>query len=427
MAELHVPALPAFPTTVPRDLTAPVLLGFAALTLSLCVSANLLFLEGIPYDAPGGVLPEKLHPSSYCAGLALLLLLWRQGGSALLRACPGACVFLGMMLLCLAFQVVTGGSDRLVVYLESFMPAGALAIVFAHASAPARRLLVRWLVVLLLLNVVIALIETVQQRNWIPVFLVDRELIVRAAEFRPSALYDHPLTGAMLSMVGLFLVLAMNLAPWRRVGLAGAFAVGLLAFGGRAALAGSAGMLGLLGVRVAWRRIAAGRLRLPVLCLALAAIALAVALAMLLLAVTPIGERIAARLYWDDSAAARGVQWRILGMLDTGEWLFGVPRERLELLVANLGLRYPFVAVENFWLLIFLDLGLFGFPLFLIGMATLLASAARRAGGSGRVLLFAVMAVASTSNSLGRKSNILTVLIPAVIATAGFAERRADV
>jgi hypothetical protein len=256
------------------------------------------------------------------------------------------------------------------------------------------------------------------------VYLLDRELVVSDPEFRPTALYDHPLTGAQMTLIGLCLALTLPLRPWGRGALLLAYGAGLLAFGGRAAIAVAAAMLAALAVVALLRRLAAGRLRLSELVLLLAGVVAAMALVALLLAGTDMGARVLGRFTWDASAAARGVQWRILGMLDTGEWLAGASRERVALLVANLGLRFPFVAVENFWLLMFLNLGLLGFPLFVAGLLALLAGAWRRAGWQGRVLLVAVMTVASTSNSLGRKSNILTVLIPAVLAGTGFTEGR---
>jgi hypothetical protein len=416
----HPPAV-SLPVATASGLTAPLIAGLAALLLYLTISANLLYTAGIAYDAAGGTLPEKLHPGTYVALLALGLTLARHGLPALRRDLA-ATGFLALMLLCIAYQAATGGSDRLVVYAESFVPAGALALVFAQADARARRILGWWLLGWLLLNVAIALAETIRHQQWIPVYLTDHELIARNEEFRPTALYDHPLTGAMLSMIGLFLAAATG-GRWRAV-LMLAFAVGVLAFGGRAALAASVAVLAAQAGRFVLRGLVAGRMRRRDGVLLLAALACAAGVPAVLLATTAVGARIAEHFYWDESAAARSVEWQVLGMLDTGEWLFGATRDRVDIFVANLGLRYPFVAIETFWLLLFLYLGLFGFPLFLTGLVLLVGGAFRRAGGPGRVLLVAVLAVASTSNSLGRKSNILTVLIPAVIATSGFARGR---
>ena len=72
------------------------------------------------------------------------------------------------------------------------------------------------------------------------------------------------------------------------------------------------------------------------------------------------------------------------------------------------------------------DLGALGFPLFVAGVLCLVVWCWRRAGLPGRLMLLGVLVVASTSSSLGRKSNVLTVLVPAVLVSAphGLARER---
>jgi hypothetical protein len=80
--------------------------------------------------------------------------------------------------------------------------------------------------------------------------------------------------------------------------------------------------------------------------------------------------------------------------------------------------------IENFWLLMFLNLGLSAFPLFFAGFACLLVWCARQADGRAMPLVLATLATASASNSLGRKSALLLVLVAAACSMVGQHPRR---
>jgi hypothetical protein len=404
-----------------RDLPAPVLLGIAAVCVYLTVSSNLLFRLGIPYAQTGGSYVVKLHPGTWLllAAVALHLLRARLP----LRTAwdcttqrPALAAYLALLVLCIVFGALVTQSDILIVFIESFMPAALLSIVLTDASPCARRLLGRAMLAAFAANVALVLAEAVLQRHLIPVWLGDDPFVDPPGEFRGAALYDHPLTGSAMTLIGVFLVLGTPRAAWLRAPLLLWLLVGLLAFGGRTALAVTLAALTCWGAARLLHRLLARRLRLAELAAALAACTIGPLLFAILLAATSIGERIAARFYWDDSARARGVQWRMLDQLDAGDWLFGMRHARFEQLVAQLGLTWHFSDVENFWLWMFLDLGLLGFAIFLPALVIFLAAEWRRATPAGRIMLLALLVVASTSNSLARKSSLLTVAIAAAAA-----------
>lgn len=138
----------------------------------------------------------------------------------------------------------------------------------------------------------------------------------------------------------------------------------------------------------------------------------------LLLTQTGVGARLVSHLYWDDSAQVRNVQWHLLPMMDPGEKLFGMTLARQELALHQLSLQWRIGAIENFWLLIYLYLGAAGFALFAAGFVPFLGWAFRRAALPGRLMLVVVVLAASSSNSLGHKANLLTVLVPMALASA---------
>lgn len=387
-----------------------------AVVLSLTVSANLLSAIGIPYAEPGGDPLLKFHPATACIAAAVLLAL-RHDRPALPPEARPLAAFAALMLAAAAWSVASVGPSGAAVYVESFLAPGGLAFAMRSLPAPNRRAIGLAALAAVLGNVVLALIETACRTHLVPIRLEDRILRDAPGEFRSAALFDHPLTASMAAMTALLVLPAFRLGRGRTALASILLMLGLLAFGGRAAIAaallGGGGALALAFVRRALdRRLSAASLATIVLAGAAAAAALAA-----LLAATSLGARIGAHLYVDASAQSRTTEWLLPGMLDLRSLLFGTPIAVTPTLVWRLGLQYPFTDIENFWLMAFLDLGLLGFALYAAAIACLVRALWRAAAHPmARVAIAALLLVASTSNSLGRKSNVLLVLVALVCA-----------
>jgi hypothetical protein len=381
------------------------------LFLELTVSANLLTWAGIPYVTDGGTLAAKLHPGTDMLCLAAGVLVGGRGGWARLTADRPLACFLGGLLACLVYLQVMTGTGHLVVLLDSFLPAGLLALVLHHATPSQLRHLRRMMQVLIGAAALLALVETACQATLFPLYLNDAAYHPHAEDFRPISFYDHPLTGAVMTLLGLALRPACG---WPRFLYAALMWAALLAFGGRMALgvavlmafvAGAVRLAGLVLRRdPAAARMIAGTGVVVLLGALCACLALAGGL----------GTRLAGHLYWDDSAQVRLAQWQLLGQMDTWQILFGTRRDELLSLLTPLWLGPGVEVIENFWLLMFAALGVFGFPLFVGSLAALLVWCWRRSALQGRLLLLGVLLVSSGSNSLGRKSTILVCLVAAI-------------
>jgi hypothetical protein len=138
---------------------------------------------------------------------------------------------------------------------------------------------------------------------------------------------------------------------------------------------------------------------------------------------TSIGQRLVDHLYYDDSAQARQVEWRVLHYLSTHDLLFGVPLDRVTILKAQIGLAAADTDIENPWLLLFLNLGAIGFVIFLAALLLFFSHLLRNAPPAGWLLLIAMVVIDSTSNSLGRKTDDLCYLAACMIAVSAFARR----
>ena len=394
------------------------LLLLTAVILLLTVSANLLFVLGIPYAHPGGDPLVKFHPATWLLLAAMVLHLRRAGARRVVARAPGVVAFLALVLATALYAALTEGVSGAAVYIESEFVAGLAALLAIDLDGRQRRVLGFVVVGLAALNVAIGLGELATATHLVPVYLEENTLVDAPGEFRGSALYDHPLTGAAVTMTALFTTIALRPRRVVAIPLLLILGVGMLSFGGRAALGVTAVALAMLfaagGLRaVLHRRVGA----LAAIGGMLAGLAVPAAAATVL-ATTAVGSRIAEKLYLDPSAQTRGVEWQILQLLDLRALLFGNPISETPDLVYRLGLRYAFTGIESFWLMALINLGLVGFALYVAGFGCLVTHLWRRAPAVGRVALVSLLAVASTSNSLGRKSCLLAVLVVSLAATA---------
>jgi hypothetical protein len=398
-------------------------LAIAGVVIEFSVSANVLTWIGVSYVSEGGFLPEKLHPGTYLLCFAFVIQVMRQARLndkiwCLFGGDRKLVIYFGCLGACLIYMMMTTGTRNMVVLLDTFLPAGMLACVVHNASARELNVLLYVFRCGICANATLALAEAAAHVTLVPLYLNELEYHPIGGEFRPTALYDHPLTGGVMTLMGV--ANAPRSLVWRfgYLALAGA---ALIAFGGRVAVAAamvSAVMLAgaTLFTQVLHRDRRAFRFMLQcglylTICLIVAVVALEAGF----------GERLVSHLYWDPSAQVRLAQWALLKDLTGTQLIFGTRREDLLALLTPLWLQSGVEQIENFWLLMFVSLGAVGFSVFITGFLTLLAWCWQRTGLRGRVLLLSVVAVVSTSNSLGRKS---TLLVGLVAATACCSERR---
>ena len=94
-------------------------------------------------------------------------------------------------------------------------------------------------------------------------------------------------------------------------------------------------------------------------------------------------------------------QWAIFNHLSLKDWLFGVPKEELAMLNSRLAFGRD-NDIENFWILMFLELDSIGFTIFVALFVGFLIHRARYAGTlNGWLLIGSALVINSSSNSLG--------------------------
>lgn len=387
----------------------PIWLVATAAVIGVIVSANLLSAAGSAYTSEGGSMVEKIHPANYLIYAAFVSVtisnLMQRRASTFWRDDDWS-IFAGGMGICALYTCASSGSGNLIALLDTFIPAGLAAVILSNATSSTRDILRRAIAFALLLNACLALAESATGARLVP---IPEPLVNNEREFRPTALYDHPLTGAATTAIGLYLVPAVKQHPIAATIYIGLLASGMLAFGGRIAILVIGALILVVYTRVILKQLLADRqLSLRVLTSLLAG-CLALTCGGALLA-DGIGTRLREHAYWDASAQVRIDQFHVLDYLTWPQLLFGCRRADLLSIYEPLRLSYGVGVLENFWLLMFVCLGALCFPAFLLGMFGLLRFLWRRTTSAGRLMIVATMLIASASNSLGRKSTLLVTV-----------------
>jgi hypothetical protein len=401
-------------------------LVFSSIWLNMLVAAPLLNYVGIAYSEEGGNPIFKLHPGTYLAVIGLAVYLWRfrnpiEEWKYLFRKQRAYASFLVLCFSCSIFTIIFHGPNMSSLFVENYFPAGIACLLMSElAERRQARLFAYVMLALMFLSNAIGGYEFVTQSHLIPLKVEGYQLAQLGADFRAYALYGHPLIAAETTMSGVFLILATPMNVVFKALSVLAFLLSLLNYGGRTALIVTLVTLGFLAVRAVAVAAIRGSLRIGRL---VGGVAFTVAGTILVLSIAVqfgLGERIAKRLYWDESAQARSIEFEVPGLLPTSELLFGTTSDLLQGEIYQLGLVVPFEGVENCWLATFLWLGVIGFPLYVVAMYLFLRELWRRVGFYGRVMLATGMFVASTSMTLGAKDPLLTVLAPLTLSTVAF-------
>jgi hypothetical protein len=403
--------------------------GLLAVILQFAVSGNTLENLGIDYANAGGNPLVKLHPSTYLAaiGCCMVLFMTRPAGAGLVRffrATPALAAFAIMILFCAFYSIANVGFSGAAVYVESYLAAAMLAVALEGGTDRQKRSLAWWIIGFCTLSIAISVGESATQTHLIPMHFDDsvaKEFADDIEDFRGDGLFGHPLIAAGVTSMATFMLLRMRMNGLLKAALFTAMLIGLLSFGGRAALLTTVVIVVLAAAYELLRGILRRDLSLEFLGTVVAAVVILPPLMIVLVAGADIGERIIAHLYIDDSALVRDVQWQVLNYLNLNDVLFGVPPARLDIMKYQIGLGSATTDIENCWLLMFLNLGIIGFAVYLTALALFIVHLGRTANHPlGWILVISMIAIASTSNSLGRKSTDLFFTTACIMAMTGY-------
>ena len=411
----------------PRARAAPVAgpparLGGHLLLLSVVllflVSALTLNLWNFNYESAGGTLFEKIHPATWAAIGALVLLVAGKPGlralpNAIARRNPGLLLFLvGFGVL---FQhIVLAQRMAFTPIIDTFLAPLVLFLCIERLPPQRRPTLALVLHAALLANALLGLYEFVSGWRLTP-FAATASGIEFETDWRSSAFLGHPLTNAMTTGV-YALILAQgggrDLPPVLRPAALVAQLVAMVAFGGRASLVILLALMVPVGMRGGFRAARGMRINLLQLGLVLAAIPLVVLILDQAIA-SGFFDRLIER-FTDDkgSAKSRVVLVQIINQFSWSELLIGPDPDKLASLQTLEGVEF---GIESFWIGFMLAYGLVASLLFFIGLAAFCRELLRETRSGTLLVLVFFFAVASTSVSISTKTLTLAQMTVAVL------------
>ncbi|MDX2028311.1 MAG: VpsF family polysaccharide biosynthesis protein [Alphaproteobacteria bacterium] len=392
--------------------------------LHITLSDPLLNSLGFHYSGEEGRFYEKIHPGTVFIFLSFLVLLC-DGGNPIRRAgrifrdytiCSALFLLYVAMFL---FMALRSGPAGLAFIIDTHMTVPLGVIVLAHTPLSYCRKAAGFFVAVAVMNGLIGMAESFGRFR---LFAFDPTWnVLHEEHFRASALRGHPLNNAMFTSVALFVALALRYARLLKILTVFVLMASLVAFGSRVGLVFSAGALAVYGCVQVRDFISRQRMSMQqgfLLAAGVVFIPICFVVGLYLLVSSPMGERLAATWGWEQSAQSRILAFQVLRYMSPEEILTGIPAGRIIAITDHLRMTMPFSDIENPWLMMFMNLGAFLFPFWL--MATL-AFALYLMRGRPLALQIAVLAyfiTASTSNSFGRKDSTYLIMACAVTCAA---------
>ena len=392
------------------------------LALYILVSAPLLTVFGIPYDAPSGNFLFKLHPATYLVGLAFFIASCRRGnplGSILRLAIAqrGMTVYLIAICCVLSYSVVRYGPSGSAFIIETFVMPGVCVLMMQMLDDRSQCRFFYLIIGLVVLNALIGLAESIAQTRLVS-YTVAGGIELKEDVFRSTALLGHPLTNALITGPLLVAVLALRLKPVFRLTVVGVLLLGLLSFGGRTSFLATLLLVTLyLGALALGRLLRGGYGYLQIIGGLITPFFIIAILIGAVLA-TGVGERIFTHLVWDNSASVRLHIWDVFDFLRVDDVVFGLSPTDISRLAYRLKMGKNVETIENFWLVMLLQLGVVAFLPFVFGMFSAIRFIWQRSAMPARLSIILFLVVASSNNSLSVKTCTLTVLFTAWIGAA---------
>jgi len=418
----------AFSATDPRRRAAeqqslPFWFAMFALFLYFALSPNVFGALGLDFGSPDANPLVKVHPGTHIVIIAGLFYLCRSKYefARLCHESPALMTYLLVIPLLGFYAMIWSGYSGSAVYIENYWSAGMMALLLQSGTEEQRRKLGWFLLWVCLINVTVAIYENLTFSHIFPLVLAAEQIDPTDIDFRAHAFFGHPLTAALVMFLAFPLVYAMRLRTLLTGAIIGFLLVGMLAFGGRAALGITLIITGATIIYLFFRGILQRQMELDFMVMLVLALIVIPLVLVVVVATTPIADRILGTLYFDDSAMAREEQWKVLSHLTMSNWLFGVSMVDLMHLKYQIGLGRDDTDIENFWLLMFLNLGGIGFAVFVAILLTFLVHLGRYARQpAGWVLLVGAIIIESGSNSLGVKTSDLCIIAAFMVALSAF-------
>jgi len=408
--------------------------GFLALGISSLLLLSNLAMNGlgIHYVLPGGALPEKIHPGTYFILLAFVLFLCARGNPVLAmveltRRHTTVLAMFWCTALAIVYILVRDGAEGTqpgLMLTETYVTAALATVMLLEAPESYRRRCFQLFLAIVLANTALAIFEALTQTRLTPYYNLASKGELVEKQFRPTALFGHPLENALITALFLMAFLGSYRRPLSKLAIVGFLVVGLLAEGGRTSMAVALMLTAVWAAVIAARSIRAGRASYRGVLVALLAGSVLPTALFAGAVLAGLGERILANLYWDDSANTRSMLFKVFDYISLEQLLFGMSNVAWEDIKLQAAINWGLVEVENFWIVVLAWLGAVVFSIYIAGLFSFVWSFWRRGGLATRLATILLIIVCSSNNSLAKKDKTLTAFAAFTITAAATVSAR---
>ena len=386
-------------------------LVFAVVAAYFCVSDMVLTNIGINYAEGGGNPLEKIHPGTWLAFTALLLMGLRRGNP--LRLIDVVAAFRGVALFMLAWSmlcvwVIAITKVPFTPLVDTFLAAIVVCLLISELEPPAMRKLALMVHALMTINACVGVVEYATGWRLTPYTIGSTAI---DTDWRSTAILGHPLGNAALTgsyVVALTVGGARDLPRWLRPLALALQLVAMIAFGGRSSLANALVMISGVGI---WRlsRLTRGQSFDKV---AAATVFLVAPVVVALVAAASIGgffTQFVERLSDDaGSGKTRLIMLTFFDMIPLRDIVFGPDSAYVASLQAQEGIE---LGIESFFVGFVLAHGALMASVFFLGLFAFCWQIARQTRPSTWLVLLFYFIVASTSVSLSVKTITFAVFV----------------
>jgi hypothetical protein len=389
--------------------------------LRIILSAPLLNVLGIDYGSEDVSLFGKIHPGNYFIFASFLILIFSEMNPLehcirIARQQTASFAFFTIYVLVIIGWIMHGPKGVGLI-LDVHIVAPIMAIVFSYAPKSFCRTIVYLFGAIAVLNSVVGLLEAAMHVR-IFTFNSDWE-VLKQDYFRASAFLGHPLANAVFTVVSLFVILSLRIPLALKSVIFLIMLSSLAAFGSRSAL--GLGIIGLvfLGMMKVKRHIADNSPTVLQLLLgagAILVVPVACAALLYVLLHSSVGERLLAYSSLnDESADVRLVVFRVFDHMSFSDIVFGIDGDRILDIAKQAGLQNPNSDIESPWILMFMFLGAIMFALWFCGWAVFVWRLMTGAPLAVKIAVIEYFAIATTSNSFGRKDLVYATVAGIVV------------
>jgi hypothetical protein len=318
--------------------------------------------------------------------------------------------FLSILFAIILYGQITKNSNPMSWYLDSLVIPCIILIFLRMTDKKTLIDFKKWIYIFFFFSAGISLIEKVTGKL---LFLKDSPWYFDY--FRSTALYGHPLNNALIMSVLTIILFLATKNSYLKMAVLAAGMISIFCFGARGALLGVFGGIFLNILLNAFgftkdpnRNIKSGLMYLASFALIL----------IFVISFTNLGDRITGLAKVDESAEARVGTLNILDQVNIEDLIWtGVSLDKVDKLQYLSGVEI----IENFYIVWLLNFGLIFTIILIISLIRFLYNMMRNVGADVKLsILFTLIIVSSTNNSLSSSTYVITILVMAYYITLDF-------